>query len=163
MIVVSDTTPLNYLVLIGAQEVLPALFGQVVIPETVLGELQAAATPEAVRDWIASPPPWLVTRKAAAVPDPSLSHLHEGEREAIHLAEELRADLLLLDERAARKVAASRGLTTSGTLAILDRAAEKGLVDFPQALQQLKQTSFYLSPSVEQFFLERHVRHQTGG
>jgi hypothetical protein len=46
---------------------------------------------------------------------------------------------------------------------MLDRAAAKGLVDFSQALQQLKQTSFYLSPSVERFFLERDARRKTGG
>lgn len=163
MVVVADTTPVNYLVLIGAQELLPALFSQIVIPEAVLRELQATATPQAVRQWIASQPPWLETRAMAAVPDTRLSHLDDGERAAIQLAEELGADLLLVDERAARKEAAKRHLATSGTLGILDRAAEKGLIDFSQALQQLKQTSFYLSASVEQFFLDRQVRRQTGG
>jgi predicted nucleic acid-binding protein len=163
MVVIADTTPLNYLVLIGEQELLPTLFGQVIIPESVLRELQAAATPPAVRQWIASQPPWLVARRISAVPDVSLSHLDEGEREVIQLAVELGADLLLVDERAARKEAASRNLATSGTLGFLDRAAEKGLVDFSQALHQLKQTSFFLSPAVEQFFLDRHARRQTGG
>jgi predicted nucleic acid-binding protein len=99
MLVISDTTPINYLVLIGEQELLPALFGQVVIPEAVLRELQAPATPQAVREWVARSPPWLVTRRTAEAPDPGLSHLHEGEGEAIQLAQELGADLLLLDEK----------------------------------------------------------------
>jgi predicted nucleic acid-binding protein len=116
MVVIADTAPLNYLVLIGEQELLPALFGQVIIPEAVLRELQAAATPPAVRQWIASQPLWLATRRTSAVPDASLSHLDEGEREAIQLAEELGADLLLIDERAARREAARRNLATSGWL-----------------------------------------------
>jgi predicted nucleic acid-binding protein len=94
------------------------------------------------------------------VPDMSLSHLDEGEREAIQLAEFLGADLLLVDEKAARKEAAKRHLSTSGTLGILDSAADKGLVDFFQALQRLKQTSFYISAAVEQFFLERNVQRK---
>ena len=74
-----------------------------------------------------------------------LSYLDEGEREAIQLAEELGAELLLVDERAARKEAAKRYLATSGTLAILDRAADKALIKFISAFERLKQTSFYLS------------------
>jgi len=96
----------------------------------------------------------------ASPPDTTLSHLDEGEREAIQLAVESGADLLLVDEKAARREATSRGLATSGTLGILDRAAEKGLVDFAQALHRLKQTSFYLSSSVEEFFLKRDAQRR---
>ncbi len=48
MIVVSDTSPLNYLILIGEEELLPKLFGRVVIPNAVFGELQAAGASEKV-------------------------------------------------------------------------------------------------------------------
>lgn len=160
MRVVADTTPINYLVLIGAQELLPALFAGVFVPEAVLHELQAPSTPETVRHWITSPPPWLKTTTMTSRPDTTLSHLDAGEREAIQLAVESGADLLLVDERAARREAMSRGLATSGTLGILDRAAEKGLVDFAQALHRLTQTSFYLSSSVERFFLERDTQRK---
>ncbi len=155
MMVIADTAPINYLVLIGEQELLPALFGQVIIPEAVLRELLAAATPQEVRQWIVSPPQWLEMRKTTMVPEASLAHLDEGEREAIQLAEELRADLLLVDEKAARREAVKRYLATSGTLGVLDRAAEKSLVDFSQVFQCLQQTSFYMSSAVERFFLER--------
>lgn len=155
MIVIADTTPVNYLILIGDVGLLPALFGQVVIPEAVFLELQSTATPPVVRQWIAQSPPWLEVRKITAAPDNGLANLDEGERQAIQLAEELGANLLLVDEREARKEAAKRNIPTSGTLGLLDRAADKGLVDFAQSLQRLKQTSFYLSSSVEQFFLSR--------
>jgi predicted nucleic acid-binding protein len=162
MIVIADTSPLNYLVLIGEQEVLPALFNQIIIPETVFRELQATVTPQAVREWVTSRPRWLEIRKTTKEPDSGLSHLDVGEREAIQLAEELGADLLLVDEKAARREAAKRHLSTSGTLGVLDRAAEKGLIDFSKALQRLKQTSFYLSPSVECFFHERDIQRKAG-
>ena len=160
MIVIADTSPLNYLILIGEQEILPALFNQIIIPETVFRELQATVTPEAVRKWVTSRPRWLEVRKTTKTPDSGMSHLDEGEREAIQLAEELGADLILVDDKAARREATKRHISTSGTLGVLDRAAEKGLIDFSKALERLKQTSFYLSPSVERFFLERDTQRK---
>jgi len=56
MIIVADTSPINYLVLIGLQDILPTLFGQIIIPEGVLAELQAPATPSVVGQWIANRP-----------------------------------------------------------------------------------------------------------
>ena len=59
MIVVSDTSPLNYLILIGLQEILPALFRRVVAPPAVLAEMLQPGAPEAVSAWAATPPEWL--------------------------------------------------------------------------------------------------------
>lgn len=56
MIVVADTSPLNYLVLIDAVDLLPDLFGTVLIPEAAFKELKHPQTPAKVRDWILSPP-----------------------------------------------------------------------------------------------------------
>jgi predicted nucleic acid-binding protein len=161
MLVIADTSPISYLVLIGEQEILPVLFGRVFIPSTVFQELQATVAPPPVARWIAHYPNWLEIRATTHAPDVSLFHLDPGEREAILLAEELAADLLLMDEKAARKEAASRNLPTSGTLGVLDLAAEKGLVDFSQVFGRLKQTSFYVSASVERFFLERHAQRKS--
>jgi predicted nucleic acid-binding protein len=58
-VIVSDTTPLNYLVLIDAVEVLPRLYQRVLIPPAVRDELARPQTPEPVRLWLASPPSWL--------------------------------------------------------------------------------------------------------
>jgi predicted nucleic acid-binding protein len=60
MIVVSDTSPLNYLVLIGAIDVLPELFQEVRVPPAAMRELTHDRTPEAVKVWAASPPDWLL-------------------------------------------------------------------------------------------------------
>ena len=59
MIVVSDTSPINYLVLIECQELLPTLFERVLIPEAVRRELQDSETPEPVRQFIAAGADWL--------------------------------------------------------------------------------------------------------
>ena len=67
MIVVSDTSPLNYLVLIEAVEVLPAIFGRVVVPPTVIEELQAPGARDAVKAWIAAPPSWLEVRSPESI------------------------------------------------------------------------------------------------
>ncbi|MGA2572065.1 MAG: hypothetical protein ABSF23_16270 [Terracidiphilus sp.] len=56
MIVVADTSPLNYLILIGEIEILPKLYDKVLLPEEVHRELQRAQTPSAVREWAASLP-----------------------------------------------------------------------------------------------------------
>ncbi len=62
MIVLSDTSPLNYLLLIGHVEILPAIFGGLIIPEAVAAELTHARAPDVVRHWIASPPAWCQVR-----------------------------------------------------------------------------------------------------
>jgi len=56
MIVIADTGPLNYLILIGEVDVLPPLYTRVIVPETVVKELRAPGAPAAVRTWIARPP-----------------------------------------------------------------------------------------------------------
>ncbi len=56
MIVVSDTSPLNYLILIGHAEILPALFSRVVAPPAVVAEMLQPGAPEVVANWATSPP-----------------------------------------------------------------------------------------------------------
>jgi len=55
-VVISDTSPLRYLVLIGQADLLPALYTEVLIPEAVAEELNQPATPEPVRRWIVHRP-----------------------------------------------------------------------------------------------------------
>ena len=62
-VVVSDTSPLHYLILCGVESVLPQLFQQVVIPPTVFAELQHSNTPAPVREWAQSLPSWVLVQK----------------------------------------------------------------------------------------------------
>lgn len=119
MIIIADTTPLNYLVLIGHSSVLPLLYGRVLIPPAVYEELQAEGAPASVRDWAAQPPAWLETRQPSLPLSGELEALDPGECEAIALAMEMKADLLILDDRDARIEASRRKLTVIGTLRVL--------------------------------------------
>ena len=143
MIVLSDTSPLNYLVLIGHVDVLPVLFGEVVVPTGVSDELQRSGAPEAVRHWMASRPNWLVIRTPSRMDDSI--ELGTGEVEAISLAMELHADLLLMDDRLGRRAAESRGLSVAGTVNVLEAAAERNLLDLRDAIAKLRQTNFHVS------------------
>lgn len=140
MIVVSDTGPLNYAIVIGCAEVLPAIYGAVYVPGEVARELRDPRSLPAVLAWIAAPPPWLIEvtpSRAEVIPE-----LDAGEVEAIALARELGAELLI-DDRKARRVAAGFGLKTVGLLGLLRQAAERDLVDLIVALDRLEKTSFF--------------------
>lgn len=157
MIVVLNTTPLNYLLQIGQAEVLPQLYDRVLVPEAVQRELMDPRAPARVRNWAAVPPGWLEVCSVTVLLDLGLAALRPGEREAIALAEERKADLLLIDERAARGEAGRRGLTVTGNLGVLDTAAERGLLDLRETLGQLRQTSFRMSPALIRTFLAREA------
>jgi predicted nucleic acid-binding protein len=78
-----------------------------------------------------------------------------GEREAIALACELKATQLLVDDRAARRIAVQRGLAITGTVGILEQAAERGLLSLPTALQTILRTNFRIDADVIRKALER--------
>ena len=146
MIAVSNTTPLRYLVAIGQNDLLGKLFEKVFIPTGVHEELTDPRTPEAVRRHILSLPTWLEIRGVRETQTTEFQvTLHRGEREAILLAESLRADVLLIDEQIGRTVALSRKIALSGTLGVLERAdLMRFLDDFPQVLKQLKASGFFI-------------------
>jgi len=156
MIVVSDTSPLNYLILIDFQDVLPTLFGQIIIPQAVLNELQHTKTPEKIKNWITAKPVWLEVRNARSSPSNKLENLDYGEREAIFLAEELAADAILIDEKDGRREAARLGFITIGTLSVLDRAAETGLISFTEAINRLRKTPFREPTPIVEALLKKH-------
>jgi len=156
MVVVADTSPINYLVLIGQIEILPRLYTEILIPHAVLEELKHPVAPEPVRDWAAYPPSWLqvLTPKRSL----TIEQLDLGETAAIALAIEMHAEVLLIDDQAGRQEAARRGLKVAGTLSILDEADQAGFVNFDAALAILRQTSFRVSQAVVAEIKERRSR-----
>jgi predicted nucleic acid-binding protein len=155
MIVVADATSLRYLIEINCSVILPELFGRVLVPVAVTQELQHIRTPEAVRVWMSASPSWLEVRAASPVADASLTHLGAGEREAILLAQEVDADWLILDDYEGRQAAARRHLPVLGTLRVLDEAAARGFIKLADILARLQQTTFYLSPKLVEWLLDR--------
>jgi predicted nucleic acid-binding protein len=160
MIVIADTSPVNYLVLIQQADLLPRLFGQVFIPPAVWDELNDPDTPAPVRAWLTQVPSWLQVQPLQSSPDPTLDYLDDGEREAIALAEELHANEILMDESSARKEAARRQLPFIGTLGILRRAAHLDLIDLPSSLARLQQTTFYVSADLIRSLLEEDAQRR---
>lgn len=156
MLVICDTSPLCYLLLINLIEILPQLYGKIIIPEIVRDELLAEKSPQLVQNWIKTPPEWLEVRQNLIKPDQILSQLNVGEREAIALAEELNADLIVLDDKPARLLAQARGLKIIGLLGILGVGAERGLLDFSEAIASLKLTTFRASPSLLEYLLQKY-------
>lgn len=158
-IVVADTGPLHYLVLIDSISVLPKLFESVMIPATVRNELLAPRTPDVLRQWIVRAPQWLeIVADPAPVPDPSLARLDEGERCTVQLALSVRATLVLIDDRVGVLAAERKGLLVTGTLGILDLAANHGLLDIESSIQRLTATNFRYSQALTDQVLEPHRR-----
>jgi predicted nucleic acid-binding protein len=130
MLVVSDTSVLINLAVIGEAQILQRLFLVVVAPSAVRAEFGQLAVRE-VRFRGACWPDWVAVREPASIPEDLITgphSLHAGEREAIALALELHADLLLIDEDAGRAAARAHGLAITGIAGILLRAKASGLI-----------------------------------
>ena len=148
MHVFSDTGPIHYLVLIATIDLLPAIFETVSIPRAVYGELMHAEAPAAVREWIAAPPTWLSTVPDAVSDEPSLGRLHAGERQAILLARDLPAELVLMDDRAGVRIARAAGFGVVGTLGLLGLGHRRSLLDLESCVERLRRTSFRCRPAL---------------
>jgi predicted nucleic acid-binding protein len=154
MIVIADTSPLNYLIQIDCDYLLPQLYGRIIVPTGVMRELGHPGAPAAVRMWLTRVPAWIEVGLTSSMPDEKLAFLDLGEREAIQLAEERHADLLLMDERKGRLEAKRRSLRTTGTLGVLLSAGELKLIDPAAAYRRLLvNTSFRTSAALEEQFL----------
>ncbi len=162
MIIVSDTTPLRYLIEIEEVHILQKLFGRVIIPEKVSEELQRPKTPKKVKDLIQSHPVWLEVRKADISLFTTIKKIDQGEHEAFALALELKADAVLLDDKAAATEAARHNILVIPTFTILERASADNLIDLPGTVDAMRQTSFRL-PAEEEIaaMLERDARRKT--
>jgi len=148
MIVVSNTSPIVNLAAVGQLDLLRQLYGQVTIPLAVYNEIvvvgagQPGATEVEAFDWIKTRP---ATNRAVVI---SLQlALDKGEAEAIALAVELKAGLLLLDERKGRVVASRLGLGFIGLLGTLMEAKHKGLVPAVRPIMDdlIRKAGFWIS------------------
>ena len=164
MTVVNNTSPISYLILIGEEELLPALYDHVLIPEAVRRELSHPEGPDPVREWMPSSPSWITTREGLSEAqhprsrrsgEEDLTRLDPGERDAILPAEREDAGLLLIDERAGRDAARNRGLTVTGTIGVLGAAVKKGHVDAVQVAKVLRDTTFRASSDLYRWLLDQ--------
>jgi predicted nucleic acid-binding protein len=149
MIVISDTSPILYLVLIDQIELLLQLYQRIFIPETVRDEMIDVGAPLILRQWIAVPPRWVEICIVESSNQAELERLDPGEKAAIELAQQINADLLIVDDRAGRQAALNLGLKITGLLGILKDAETLGLIDLPKMLERLvTETNFRASPKL---------------
>jgi predicted nucleic acid-binding protein len=160
-LIIADTGPVNYLILIGNIDLLPALFDKVILPSAVQAELTDPDAPPSVRNWIAYPPAWLHVHETPSSESEQASLEDEGETATIALAISLNADLLLMNDRRGVIVARGKGLRVTGTLGVLDLAAQRGLVNFAQAIDRLRRTTFRIPEALLDSLVKRHA--QQGG
>lgn len=145
MLVVSNTTPLRYLIEIEQEQILFALYGGCLIPQVVAEELTDPKAPAKIRKWMENLPDWVSIEEITVDYAPDLMILDRGEIAAISLAETRKADLLLIDEKLGRRIAKERGIVTSGTLGIIKCASEKKLINLEETMSNLQKTSFRFS------------------
>jgi predicted nucleic acid-binding protein len=162
MIVIADTSPLNYLIRLGHPDVLREIYGRELVPHAVVIEMQHPEAPVEVRDWASAPPSWLEEVHVRQIDTSLAVELGPGEREAISLALEVQADVLLIDERAGRQEAEARHIAVAGTLAVLLQASLRGSIDFPETMKQLRQYGFRASRPFEAFMLARFEQAKKG-
>jgi len=146
---VVDSTPIIALALVGRLDLLQQLYGQIVIPPAVQREVLAGGPGAAGRTeldqatWIRVAP--LQDARRAEM----LSDLDLGEAEVIALAQELDADVVIIDERLARRHTKRLGLALTGTLGVLLRAKRTGLISsIAPLIEQLLQGGIHLGDSV---------------
>jgi len=146
LILVSDSGPLISLAKIGKFSLLKKIFGEVIIPEAVYQEVVEEGRGKAGEEEVRSAK-WIEVKKienhlAVRV---LLSEIKKGEAESIVLADEVNADLLVMDDSDARHIAEKSGLDVIGTVGILITAGELGLIkDTVKAIDDLRDRGFYL-------------------
>jgi predicted nucleic acid-binding protein len=156
-VVISDTSPVRALAHLGHLTWLETLFGQISLPPAVAVELREP--PPGLSAVDVHTYPFLNLQAPASQMRVSelLSVLDLGEAEAIALAEELHAEIVLIDERAGREIARDCGFTVLGTLGILMRAKEQGLcLEIRPLLDRLQhEAKFFVSASLRASILKQ--------
>jgi hypothetical protein len=154
VIIVSNTTPLSELAKVGQLNLLPEIFGRIIIPVEVYNEITTGNHPavKAVQsvEWIDV---LAIQTQTKVLQLQREFKLDLGESATIILAEELKANRVLIDEKLGRKVAQSRNLPVTGTIGLLLVAKQKGIITeikpiLDQFLQQGKRISSILYQEV---------------
>ncbi|MDR1779895.1 MAG: DUF3368 domain-containing protein [Tannerella sp.] len=153
--VISNTTPILSLIKIGKLDILKELYGQIMIPEAVFNEMEVGKDWLFYKDlskidWIRIEPIQQITSKLY------LFDLDAGEAEVIILAQEQKADLVIMDEIMGRRYAKQLGLKLTGTLGILLRAKEKGLIEaIAPLISDLIKNGVWISSELIKVVLEK--------
>jgi predicted nucleic acid-binding protein len=157
MIVVADASPLIALSRVSRLELLRQMFGTLIVPEAVWNEVTAVAPGRAgVAEILHSS--WIqhVPVKDAGLVRLLRQNLGAGESEAIVLAREIQADVLLIDERLGRSAATRLGLTITGLVGVLIEARRSGLLpDAAEVVNALRsEAGFWISDELTNLIID---------
>jgi predicted nucleic acid-binding protein len=155
MIIVCDSAPLFALAVCGQLHLLEKLYDEVLIPQAVYQEVTVPGKPHAdnIAEWAQG--------KIVEITDTELFRaiklaLHKGEAEAITLYKEKSADYLLIDEKKGRKVAEYYDVKIIGTIGLLLKAKQEGIVPrIKPYIELLQQSTIRIAPELYQRALER--------
>lgn len=158
MIVISDTTPIISLIKIKSLDILGTMYKKIIIPKAVYDELIINMDHQSEID-IVQNCAFLETKMVEDNLSVSLLQkqlkLDLGESEAIVLANRINADLIIIDERKARRIAKDIGLNVTGTLGILVEAKQRGLIkELKPLLDKLVKNEIRIGKKLYQDILE---------
>ncbi len=144
--VICNTTPIITLLSISKLDLLHQLYRRIIIPRGVFEEIEQGKDKKfyqdlSIVDWIEI--------KSISLPNLFTGVLDKGEAEVIMLAKELKADLVIIDEKLARRHAQKEGLKVTGTLGILVKAKRLGLInEVKPLLNDMLDSGIWLNPKL---------------
>jgi predicted nucleic acid-binding protein len=161
-IIVTDSSPLVALALVGQLELLDKLFKYVIIPETVYHEAAEEGKPGSAE--IAA---WGKGKLSKAqdqnIVEAFMISLDPGESEALAIYDEAKADYLLIDEKKGRKTAMVKGMNVIGSIGVLLMAKQEGLVaEVKPLMERLRRSTVYFSDSLLDLAISRAGESQSG-
>ena len=149
--VIVNSTPIIALAKAGKLDILKAMYGQVIIPEAVFNEV--TAKDDSVKTLLIENSAWIKVERIKNSAEKLMfrARLHDGEVEVMILARELAADLVVIDDYAARKTAEYIGLKLTGTVGILIKAKQNGYIDSVMPIVQvMEQNGIYYSEQLKE-------------
>jgi predicted nucleic acid-binding protein len=152
--VVSNTSPISNLAIIGRLDLLKRRYGVVRIPAAVAAELSVLRHPAAKTEITAAlAEGWLVAQKTPPSSPQLPFPLDAGETEAIGLAQATQADVVLMDERRGREAARHHGLAVGGVLGGLLHARQSGVLpNLRSEINRLRSDAgFFVAAEIERF------------
>lgn len=154
--VIVNSTPLIVLYGIGHLDILQKLYQEIMIPTAVYQEVTAIKDSACIQAMTANK--WIHVRQIQDDTEKKMykAKLHAGEVEVMILAQEQKADLVIIDDNAAKKTAKYLGLTVTGTLGVLLKAKGQGIIESVHPLiSEMKQNGFYIDSQLENMVLEQ--------
>ncbi len=154
--VIVNSTPLIVLCGIGRLDILKELYEEIMIPFAVFREV--TVKDDSACALIRSAEAWICVEQIKDYSEKKMykAKLHDGGVEVMILAQEQKADLIILDDNAAKKTAKYLGLTVTGTLGVLIKAKRQGIIEEVRPiLSEMRRNGFYISGAVERMVLDQ--------